>query len=536
MAEQITRIREQGNVPIVPFTCFTPDTPKETVRLFTDFFRSIHSEDAKFQSNNRWSATATDGFGLANGDATTLTVSFPSDGISVLTGIDPGSYAPGEANTPNNLHASFDAEFGSTAAWKALLEDVFDKWSERAGLTYVFDVADDDADFPLSSGVLGLRGDIRIAGHTIDGPGSGILAYNYYPNTGDMVIDTGNTAGFFGVEGGNNYRALRNTISHEHGHGLGFRHVCPMDGTKLMEPFINVGFDHSAEDDIRHANRKYGDRFEKSGGNDIPAVATDLGVLTEGTHVVDDNLSIGTVNDVDWYQFTIASDANVALTLAPVGSTYNEGAQNAPSGSDSTGCATSVLSATNAAAILNLDLTFVDNDGVTVLQTAATADVGNDEILTTAGLPAGTYFVQIDTDDFLDRQVQMYSLTTEVASLLSVLSVEAVPSSTFAEEGEDFVLSAVTTGATPNTYQWMKNGGDLPGEQGQLLLLNDLVLSDSGSYQVRVTDSSKAPLTSSPYQLTVLPAGSLPVSGVAGLAFLTAACALGGSAWMRRRK
>ena len=43
---------------------------------------------------------------------------------------------------------------------------------------------------------------------------------------------------------GGTYRFLRNVVMHEHGHGLGFQHTCPANGTKLMEPFIDTSPEH----------------------------------------------------------------------------------------------------------------------------------------------------------------------------------------------------------------------------------------------------------------------------------------------------
>ncbi|MCQ6458457.1 matrixin family metalloprotease, partial [Vibrio parahaemolyticus] len=84
-----------------------------------------------------------------------------------------------------------------------------------------------------------VRGDVRIGGHTIDGS-SGTLAYNFFPNTSDMVIDTADS--FYSVTTDNSLR-LRNVIMHEAGHGLGISHVESNNGSFLMEPFINLGFD-----------------------------------------------------------------------------------------------------------------------------------------------------------------------------------------------------------------------------------------------------------------------------------------------------
>ena len=59
------------------------------------------------------------------------------------------------------------------------------------------------------TGVLGTRGDVRIGGHLIDG-NSNVLAYNFFPNHGEMIIDTGDSF-YSGTT--NNSRGLRNTTA-----------------------------------------------------------------------------------------------------------------------------------------------------------------------------------------------------------------------------------------------------------------------------------------------------------------------------------
>ena len=188
-----------------------------------------------------------------------------------------------------------------------------------------------------------MRGDIRIAGHFIDGQsGSNTLAYNFFPNIGDMVIDTGNTT--FYANSANNFVRTRNVLAHEHGHGLGIGHVCPVirgaDG-RLMEPFINSAFDGPQFDDILAVQRGYGDALEKNGGNDSADVAEDLGFLADnvlmqiGADAVDnrvdpsesDFISIDDDSDVDYYRFTVDQGASVTLDLIPRGPTYLAGPQ-----------------------------------------------------------------------------------------------------------------------------------------------------------------------------------------------------------------
>ena len=111
------------------------------------------------------------------------------------------------------------------------------------------------------SGVLGMRGDVRIGGAFIDGA-SGTLAYTWLPNSGDVVIDTGETN--FYSNSANNYRQLRNTIMHELGHAFGLLHIESSTDVLLMEPFISTSIDGPQLDDIRGIQGFYGDVLERS--------------------------------------------------------------------------------------------------------------------------------------------------------------------------------------------------------------------------------------------------------------------------------
>ena len=67
------------------------------------------------------------------------------------------------------------------------------------------------------------------------------------PTNGDMVLDRSENWAS-GASG--NFRFFRNTISHEHGHGIGMHHICPINQTKLMEPFLSTAFDGPRHDEI----------------------------------------------------------------------------------------------------------------------------------------------------------------------------------------------------------------------------------------------------------------------------------------------
>jgi len=226
-----------------------------------------------YQIGARWTSTASGGTGTT-GTGITLTWSFVPDGTTLTSG-------NGEANLPSTLIARLNTRYGSQAVWLPLFQQVFDNWSSVSGITYVYQPTDDGV--PMSqnnNGVLGVRGDVRIGGHPVDGP-SNVLAYNYFPNFADMTLDTNefDGGGYF-TSSSNNSRNLRNVTAHEHGHGLGFNHVDPVNATKLMEPFANGAFDMVQFDDMLAVQRNYGDFYEKSGGNNAFTTACGLETTT----------------------------------------------------------------------------------------------------------------------------------------------------------------------------------------------------------------------------------------------------------------
>lgn len=351
----------------------------------------------KYQPAARWTVTATNGGGLTQGDPTVLTWSIVPDGTSIF------GYA-GEPTAPSNLQAFLTGIYGSQAAWLAIIQQVFDRWSELTGITYVYEPNDDGApflQFSLSPGVLGVRGDIRMSGHFIDGT-SGTLAYNFFPNFGDMVLDTGD--GTFFNTSGNSLR-LRNTLAHEHGHGIGLNHVCPVNQTKLMEPFLSLAFDGPRHDDILGAQRHYGDTFEH---NDTAGTATGLGPFAPGDSVLVPDVSVDDDLDTNFFAFTVAANNAASITVQPIGLTYLQGPQNS-NGSCSPGASF------NSLTLHDLGVEVLDADGATVLATADLNPAGQSESLTGVPLPsgAGTYYVRVHGSTTNNAQLYQLGLSVD---------------------------------------------------------------------------------------------------------------------------
>jgi len=311
-------------MPAELLACFAPDTPDEVMRAFNNGRPGAFG--GRHNAIIRWDFTALQPAGTGDvGNPVTLTWSFVPDGTVLPNAV-------GEGDLPSELFIWLNTLYGSQANWLPVFQAIFDRWETLSGLDFVYEPSDDGAAFPGSSGEAGVRGDIRISAKNIDG-NSGILAYNYYPDTGDMVINSFDS--FYNDLGGNSLR-MRNVLAHEVGHGIGFAHVCPVQRNKLMEPFIATGYDGPRHDDIRAAHRNYGDIFEN---NDTIGAATVLGPLSIGAPVTLGDvpgapvangslLSIDSNEDVDWYSISVSQRSVLTVTVSPRGFVYDDAPQN----------------------------------------------------------------------------------------------------------------------------------------------------------------------------------------------------------------
>jgi hypothetical protein len=385
-------------------TCFTPGTDDEVIAAFNAALAARDGE--RFNQTGRWAGTALSPAG-GQGDPVILTYSFVPDGTAVPDGV-------GEGAGVSNLVAYLNGIYGSPAVWQPLYAQIFSRWSELSGITYVYEPNDDGAPMFDNPGVAGVRGDLRMAGKFIDG-NSGVLAYNFFPQSGDMVIDTGDN---FYFDLSNSSRRLRNVLAHEHGHGMGQLHVCPITQTKLMEPTVATGYDGPRHDDIRNAQRHYGDPFEP---DDSPAAATDLGTLSEGAPLIlgptplpdipnGSLLSIDANAEQDYFRFDIAAAQRISVTVTPIGLNYDD-ADQACTGQQASCCSGAF---TNSLLIADLAIQVLDSDGSTVLATAAAGALGQAESIIEALLPdAGVYYIRVYETN-VPSQSQLYHLSIQI--------------------------------------------------------------------------------------------------------------------------
>ncbi len=400
----------------VPFSaCFDPAIPPsdEVMARVNEFMTQGWLAQAaannnwgdRYQGTARWSGA---GFGTT-GDPINLTWSLVPDGLSISGGI-------GEPVSPSNLFARFDTRT-TRAAWLSLFQQSFDRWQVLIGVNYTRVTAagvDWDDGAAWGSGNAAARGHVRISMHSIDGS-SGVLAYNYFPNNGDMVLDADDAFGasnYFSST--NNYRFLRDVVMHEHGHGLGMAHVCSSNSNQLMEPFINTVFDGPQQDDIRGGQRRYGDNNEPDNtsptavfaGNLSVGVTIQLGDVPISNGLTPTNsslLSIDGNSEIDFHRINATAIQLANFTVTPIGSTYDNSSQNA-NGSCNSG------NSQNALAQADLAFDIVDAAGVTLL-TATPQPSGTAETFTGALLsPVGNFFLRVYEID-VPTQSQLYKAT-----------------------------------------------------------------------------------------------------------------------------
>jgi hypothetical protein len=398
VASGASAVRANVNAP-VGAACFAPGTSQAVISAF-----NASHPPPPFFSVPRWSATALDPAGGTAGAPTIVTYGFVPDGTPVPSAI-------GEPASPSALFAYLNGIYGSPLTWRPLFDAALVRWSTLTGVTFVYEPNDDGSPLFNGTGVAGVRADIRISGHFMDGP-SNVLAFNAYPQNGDMVIDTGDDT-FLDTSG--NSLLLRNLIDHEVGHGIGIQHVCPSDSTKLMEPYVSTSFAGPQHDDLRAADSHYGDALEP---NNALAVASAVGNLTIGGTLepsllpgAPPNSSLTGVDvdgDEDWLRVDLSAEARVHIAVAPVGLVYDSSPQNTD-GTCNSG------STFDSRAVRDLRIEVRAGINSTIWGSANATSSGGSESLSLI-LPVGPFYVRVHSTTTSGAGTQLYRATISAES------------------------------------------------------------------------------------------------------------------------
>ena len=302
------------------------------IALFLMALAPLSPHAANFSDSSRWTSTATNGTLPGIGSPMTLTWSIMPDGLPLGTAFtDPATNPTPVSRLIDRFDSLYNVPLVDRVAnltarpWFAEMQTVFNIYGSKTGITYVY-VSDDGA-ANGSPGALGARGDVRIGGTNLSGP----FAYNGFPPSGDMVINTAKNE--FADPS-----TLRLIFGHEHAHGLGLGHVVVAGSNSLSVVAGAGGTVNGAQlDDLSAILRAYGDVREKSPGDATVANARSLGplpastLLTVGTQAT--NLPVAAAEtdfpfsshstDVDFFKFSVTSAQRVIVKLTPQGPTYS---------------------------------------------------------------------------------------------------------------------------------------------------------------------------------------------------------------------
>jgi hypothetical protein len=393
----------------VPAVCFDPSSPP-TQEEMAAIYRTMRGPGLRYNIGARWNA--------GTNTPLALTWSFVPDG----TVIPRSGSISAEGNDPSTLFATMDSKFGGQrSVWINYIQGCFDRWSALTGVRYTRiryqgHDWDDGASFPLSSGAAGLRGDVRISMHPIDGNGH-VLAYCYFPSVGDVVLDSAENW----ENNGGAYNELRNVFSHEHGHGLGLAHVCPTNQTKLMEPFYSSSYDGPQHDDILAVQSLYGDTYEPNNNAGQATVLNFLNPLSlETTWSIGDYPFQGappqatataiSPSDQDWFRGSVLVSVPISVSVTPHGMAYDSSTQN-----DDASCNSGNIIDTLHQALLRIQL--IGSNGTTVLATATATAGGQTISINNVTVPAGNFYVVISAANTpVLPQAYTWSITSGSAS------------------------------------------------------------------------------------------------------------------------
>lgn len=110
----------------------------------------------------------------------------------------------------------------------------------------------------------------------------------------------------------------------------------------------------------------------------------------------------------------------------------------------------------------------------------------------------GTYFVRITNDK---GTVDSNSVSLTIAAPAAP-TITTQPSSKTVTSGSTTTFTVVARGTPAPTYQWLKDGVEIPGETSSVLRVTSVSASDVGSYTVRVSNS-QGTVTSQPATLAI---------------------------------
>ena len=426
--------------------------------------------------------------GSRQGDPISFTWSIVPDGTSYFT-----SNSNNGTARISQIVSYYDAQFSvpvpeqttdlTNRPWFPGFSEGLEIISNRCGITYLYEPVDDGADCILSfadpgetdAGAAGVRGDLRIAAS------SDLFAGGL---SSTAAGDRNHPEVFLRLQDFNSNSSIRFVVMHETMHALGFTHST-VDGTRNQSAVTGRGGTSNGPqfDDICGLHRKYGDFFEKNGGNDSLATATELGSIApfetliigddanDTTVALDefDFISIDGASDTDFLKFTVETAAEYTLTLDPRGPTYTNYSTDLPDSFIADNTDTIVADEIN-----DLEFNLYDSSG-NLIRSVSAGGLGESEVMVET-LAAGDYFVEITG---ITTDPTQFAASTQIAGAqLYAFEVEfdqfpPLPSySTFIADSDGITDTSFEGDPDgdgfPNGIEYVLNGNPLVREDDQL--------------------------------------------------------------------
>lgn len=109
------------------------------------------------------------------------------------------------------------------------------------------------------------------------------------------------------------------------------------------------------------------------------------------------------------------------------------------------------------------------------------------------------------------QTVGIFAVSGRVAYREPVITEQPAPAALFRFAGMSNTWSVAANAGVPATYQWRKNGADIPGATNTALIATNLQTNDTGSYTVVISNAFGV-ATSTVAALTVMPAPTYPLA------------------------
>jgi hypothetical protein len=424
-----------------------------------------------------------------------ISISFMPDGT-------PMSAAVG-SNIKSNLFSTFNAKFGSTAAWQNQILKAAQVWAQQTNINFTV-VSDSGASSGSGNYEQGdpTFGDIRIGGYAYTNSSLATCFQppqaNNYSLAGDISF---NTSATFNI--GSTYD-LFTVACHEFGHALGMDHTTATTSAVMypsytgMKPTLNSDDIAGIRSIYSGGNARSLDAFAAGGAHNTAATASDITatINQNALTAVVQNLDITTTGQVEY--LTFVAPAN---TMGPL----------------------TVTVQSRGLSLLSPKMTLYASDGSTVLGTANGLNkYGTTLTVTTSNVSAGQkFYVKVQGADTTAFSTGAYALTLNFGS------------------------GAAPAVALPNTQTVNGNplsgsGGDAdnPGKGDSYLLLNPLITGispDTGSSSTDGVTSAQRLMVFgvAPAGMTVqvaeLGAGGGLLGGLLGLGYTTIGTAFTGT-------